>query len=401
MVINNEITLDISKQTQFVKISLPQGDNIDRVFKINLVNGVDVYTIPATATVRFEMTRPDGSFIYNNCPVEDNQVILEITPAISAVDGRFPAQFRITDSSTGGLIKSFRFHILIHESVDIENAVVNTSEFTALQDMELRVGDIAPAIQAAETATDNANNAADSANDIVNQLEVETLIIWKPYVSTYADIATTYPTPELGWTTQAQDTGIRWRYNGVAWINIGVSTDDKVGDLSTVTTTNKTNVVSAINEVNSQLAETTNIANKAVKKVNGTLPDANGNVEITIPTPDLTLYATKTDLNSKADKTITNNLQIQITNMGNGSPKGTYPTLSALQSAFPTGATGIYVVTADGEWYYWSGSAWTAGGIYQATGSDGTFTIKDGVTQYKASLNILNGYLTLNYEEVV
>ena len=255
MVINNEITLDISKQTQFVKISLPQGDNIDRVFKINLVNGVDEYIIPTTATVRFEMTRPNGGFIYNNCPVESNQVNLEITPPISAIDGRFPAQFRITDSSTGGLIKSFRFHILIHESVDIENAVVNTSEFTALQDMELRVGDIAPAIQAAETATDNANNAADSANDIADQLEAETLIIWKPYVSTYVDITTTYPTPELGWTTQAQDTGIRWRYNGTAWINIGVSTDDKVGDLSTATTTNKTNVVGAINELDSQLAD--------------------------------------------------------------------------------------------------------------------------------------------------
>ena len=251
MVINNEITLDISKQTQFVKISLPQGDAIDRVFKINLINGVDEYIIPATATVRFEMTRPNGSFIYNNCPVENNQAILEITPAISAVDGRFPAQFRITDSSTGGLIKSFRFHILIHESVDIENAVVNTSEFTALQDMELRVGDITPAIQAAETATDNANNAAD-------QLEVETLIIWKPYVSTYVNIATTYPIPELGWTTQAQDTGIRWRYNGTEWINIGVVSDDKVGDLSTVTTTNKINVVGAINELDSQLAEIEN-----------------------------------------------------------------------------------------------------------------------------------------------
>jgi hypothetical protein len=95
MVINNEITLDISKQTQFVKISLPQGDNIDRVFKINLVNGVDVYTIPATATVRFEMTRKDGSFIYNNCPVENNQAILEITPAISAEDFQHSLKLQI------------------------------------------------------------------------------------------------------------------------------------------------------------------------------------------------------------------------------------------------------------------------------------------------------------------
>lgn len=50
-----------------------------------------------------------------------------------------------------------------------------------------------------------------------------------------------------------------------------------------------------------------------------------------------------------------------------GSPKGTYATLTALQTAFPTGTTGIYLVTADGGWYYWNGSAWTKGGTYQAT----------------------------------
>lgn len=68
---------------------------------------------------------------------------------------------------------------------------------------------------------------------------------------------------------------------------------------------------------------------------------------------------------SKANKADVNTA---IANMGSASPKGTYATLSALQTAFPTGTTGIYVVTADGKWYYWSGTAWTAGGVYQSTG---------------------------------
>jgi hypothetical protein len=57
-----------------------------------------------------------------------------------------------------------------------------------------------------------------------------------------------------------------------------------------------------------------------------------------------------------------------IANMGSASPKGVYTTLSALQTAFPTGTVGIYLVTADGGWYYWNGSAWTKGGTYQGTG---------------------------------
>jgi hypothetical protein len=59
------------------------------------------------------------------------------------------------------------------------------------------------------------------------------------------------------------------------------------------------------------------------------------------------------------------NLTDVLNSIGDASPRGTYATLAALQTAYPAGATGIYVVTADGKWYYWSGSAWTSGGAYQ------------------------------------
>ena len=50
-----------------------------------------------------------------------------------------------------------------------------------------------------------------------------------------------------------------------------------------------------------------------------------------------------------------------------GSPSGVYATAAALTAAHPTGDNHIYVVTADGNWYYWNGSAWTAGGEYLTT----------------------------------
>lgn len=67
----------------------------------------------------------------------------------------------------------------------------------------------------------------------------------------------------------------------------------------------------------------------------------------------------------KSDKTYVDS---KIASMASGSPKGTYATLTDLQTAFPTGTTGIYLVTADGKWYYWNGTTWTAGGVYQSTG---------------------------------
>jgi lysophospholipase L1-like esterase len=90
-------------------------------------------------------------------------------------------------------------------------------------------------------------------------------------------------------------------------------------------------------------------------------------------TTSLAQKAQQSDLNStnstvalKADKSYVDNT---INNIGSGSPKGVYATLTALQTAYPTGTTGIYVITADNSWYYWdsSSSAWTKGGVYQAS----------------------------------
>ena len=73
---------------------------------------------------------------------------------------------------------------------------------------------------------------------------------------------------------------------------------------------------------------------------------------------------TDTQLALKANTTYVDTLTSSIVN---GSPKGIYATLTALQTAFPTGNTNIYVVTVDGKWYYWNGTAWTAGGVYQSS----------------------------------
>lgn len=94
--------------------------------------------------------------------------------------------------------------------------------------------------------------------------------------------------------------------------------------------------------------------------------------------PDITTQLAdipnQTYIIEKASKSYVDTLTASISS---GSPKGVYTTLSALTSAFPTGNTNTYIVTADGKWYYWNGSAWTPGGIYQSTAiADGAVTNK-------------------------
>lgn len=46
---------------------------------------------------------------------------------------------------------------------------------------------------------------------------------WKEAVPTYSDIATTYPTPQDGWTVNVNDTDITYRYTGTAWIEVSAN----------------------------------------------------------------------------------------------------------------------------------------------------------------------------------
>ena len=45
-------------------------------------------------------------------------------------------------------------------------------------------------------------------------------VTWKDSVATSADLATTYPTPQLGWTVYVSDDGFTYRYDGSSWIKI-------------------------------------------------------------------------------------------------------------------------------------------------------------------------------------
>ncbi|HGH7181610.1 TPA: BppU family phage baseplate upper protein [Bacillus luti] len=102
---------------------------------------------------------------------------------------------------------------------------------------------------------------------------------------------------------------------------------------------------------------------------------------------ELTKKVSQSDLTVKADKTY---VDTKVSAVASGSPKGTYATLADLQTAKPTGDSNIYVVTADGKWYYWSGASWTAGGTYQSTGiADGTVT-KDKVAANAVDFTKLN-----------
>lgn len=103
---------------------------------------------------------------------------------------------------------------------------------------------------------------------------------------------------------------------------------------------------------------------------------------------------------SKADKTET---MQAIARLGSATPKGAYATLAALNAAYPNGTTGLFVVTADNKWYYWNGTTWTPGNIYQGTAiAAGSITanaftkesIRTALLHYGKEMNLFNPDMT-------
>ncbi len=88
-------------------------------------------------------------------------------------------------------------------------------------------------------------------------------------------------------------------------------------------------------------------------------------------------------------------IRSEVQAVASGSPAGVYATTDALTAADPDHSK-IYLVSADGKWYYYNGAAWTAGGTYQAA----VLTLDDTLTSSsdapvskvvgKAVINITN-----------
>ncbi len=94
----------------------------------------------------------------------------------------------------------------------------------------------------------------------------------------------------------------------------------------------------------------------------GTLSEIIGRYVDNVVDPRIDAIDDKVDNQNQAIASI--NTQVQA--VASGSPAGVYASVSALTTADPD-HTRIYLVSADGKWYYWNGSAWTAGGTYQGT----------------------------------
>jgi hypothetical protein len=172
-----------------------------------------LFIIPTGSTAKIRMIKPDKKKVLNDTEndgvIDGNTVIFDITDQMQAYPGNGALEIILFNG--GETVTSSTCGIKIIENVHDDSGIESTDEWLTVLNT----------LAVLEEKIQDANEAIDNANEAAQELINETLLIYKPNVANYASIATTYPTPEIGWATVTDDTSIRWRWNGTEWKNVG------------------------------------------------------------------------------------------------------------------------------------------------------------------------------------
>lgn len=87
--------------------------------------------------------------------------------------------------------------------------------------------------------------------------------------------------------------------------------------------------------------------------------DKDGNVYTTLKKR---IDAERDKIEQKADQSY---VETMLATAVSGAPKGFYNTLTALQTAYPQGTDGVFLVLENGHIYIWNGTTWGDAGVYQ------------------------------------
>lgn len=148
----HKITLDVHKPVSTTSICVKKGDNAHRLL-INLAEGGYPYHIAEGCTAAFSAVKSDGKVIFNECAIDGDVIIYDMTDQTTSATGIVNCEIQIYGAG-GDLLTSATFYIIVDDRVSTGSGVVSSDEFTLLTAM----------IHSAGSATTGAYIAANRAD---------------------------------------------------------------------------------------------------------------------------------------------------------------------------------------------------------------------------------------------
>ena len=126
------IKLDLNKDKLYEKIKAKQGDTKSRFLLFQLFDGASPFSL-VNRSVRAYMIKPDGQEVFNDLVINDRNegyCTLELTNQVLAKAGIVKIELMIIEGSKK--LTSSVFELEVDKSINSEDSIVSTNEFTAL-----------------------------------------------------------------------------------------------------------------------------------------------------------------------------------------------------------------------------------------------------------------------------
>lgn len=131
----HRISLDIHEPHSCVCLYVKREDQNSRIIYISLTEGGFPYHISDECYAVFAATKPDGNIIYNECTIDDDRIIYELTPQTTAMAGDVECEIKLYGTDDA-LITSPGFTIVVDDTIyDTETEIESKDEFNALTEL--------------------------------------------------------------------------------------------------------------------------------------------------------------------------------------------------------------------------------------------------------------------------
>lgn len=263
---------ELKKITQFLTLDLveiqhnivnaQEGDRLVRNLNITITDKGSPYPIPESSFTYLRGKRADGKFVfYNTAEVldaENGKIRVDMHNYLFSFSGRCKLDIAIYNNpqklfdetenkeeqegqADTEIASTESFVLYVPEGVLDEKDIVNSDEGSTLAtlinsareklDEMTEVTDKMNQMQTLVNANKPIWDDKYTKNEVDNKFStLETNIDWKESVDTYADIATTYSSPQDGWTVNVKDTDYTYRWNGSEWVTISANAIPKATD---------------------------------------------------------------------------------------------------------------------------------------------------------------------------
>lgn len=327
-----DVTLDI-RQNKMVSVLLKQYNKQSQQIKFTVTdNGEKIELKEIEHTVLFKMMTPDGRRVSSYCAINENDhtAVLTVAKNYCSYPGKGTAELEVMDALEESQVGTMNMDVIIENSVYPDEMINGSSTYQGLDEKINAVREACNSAIVVKEETESIRDETETIHDecvvLNNQTAQNTQL-----ANDYANMAQSYANGESGTREREETDNAKYYYNQTSLLK---------ADTETI----KTELLKVQEVVNQKASAAesyaTNASNSATEAENS---------------------ASQTSADREVVTALANEVNNKI-----GSP------LTASAASDMTNQNKIYVYTGSeegyifGNWYYYDGSTWVSGGVYNS-----------------------------------